>query len=377
MTLLNKNHRNVCLFLTVLTFTIPLIAQKKGVVSYVKRINSHDVVICPVNKVTDTIQLSLSSLIESCEIVKLQTIPEAFFDRAWHTEIADKYICIKSYGQLPAKLYDKSGKFLRNIGAIGRGPGEYPTLNGLQFNVKGDMVFLLPFGNARKILVYDVSGNHLKDIPLAFTQRKFKAFFSSDSIITILSMPFKTDSAICFQQTFKGKVIKKVTPPDYMVSETFDGEIFTNYLPDFDLFNTCTDTLYHYNTRRNILEPVFAKFYGDRKIFSVSREIPDYYYFSIWGQDKISRWILVNKKSLDAKYFHLKNDFFGNIEATPVFSNGYFINNVAAITLKKQIEAALKGNDLTEKERQKLTDFNKSLKPDDNNIIFFGKLKKN
>jgi len=32
---------------------------------------------------------------------------------------------------------------------------------------------------------------------------------------------------------------------------------------------------------------------------------------------------------------------------------------------------------MTEKERQKLVSFNKDLKPDDNNIIFYGKLKNN
>jgi hypothetical protein len=370
--------KSVCL-LSILTFMpLSMTAQKKGTVAYSKKINGNDVVICPVKKVTDTIFLKLSSIVESCEFVKLETSPEAFFDRGWHTEISDKYICIKSYGQLPAKLYNKNGNFLRNIGAIGRGPGEYPTLNGLQFNQKGDMLFLLPFGTTRKILVYDISGNHLKDIPLAFTQRKFKAYISPDSIITVLSMPFETDSAICFQQNFKGKLIQKVSPPSYLINRSFDGEVFTNYLtPEFDMYNTATDTLYHYNIKKNTLEPKFAKDYGDRKVLTISREIPGYYYFLIRGEDKVTRMIIVNQKTMDAKYFRLKNDFFGNIEMAPVFSNGYFIGNIAAITLKNQIESALKGKDLTEKERQKLIEFNKTLKIDDNNIIFYGKLKKN
>jgi hypothetical protein len=364
--------------LCILTFMpLSMSAQKKGTVAYSKKINGNDVIICPVKKVTDSLVLNLSSIVESCEFVKLQTSPEAFFDRGWHTEISDKYICIKSYGQLPAKLFDKKGNFLRDIGAIGRGPGEYSTLNGLQFNQKGDMLFLLPFGTTRKILVYDVMGKHLKDIPLAFTQRKFKAHISPDSIITVLSMPFETDSAICFQQNFKGKLIQKVSPPSYLINRSFDGEVFTNYLtPEFDLYNTAADTLYHYNTKKNTLEAKFTKDFGDMKGITTSREIPGYYYFSTRGQDKVSRMILVNKKTMDARYFRLKNDFFGNIEMSPIFSNGYFIGNIAAITLKKQIESALRGKDLNEKERQKLVEFNNNLKLDDNNVIFYGKLKK-
>jgi hypothetical protein len=369
---------SLCILSIVILVSISFSFQTRKAISYSTKINGSDVVICPINKVTDTVQIKLSSLIESCEIVKLQTIPEAFFDRGWHTEISDKYIAIKSYGSMPAKLFDKNGKFLRNIGAIGRGPGEYMTLNGLQFNQKGDMLFLLPFGTARKILVYDVSGNRLKDIPLVFTQRKFKAFFSPDSVITILSMPFKADSAICYQQNFKGKLIQKIAPPPYLINQTFDGEVFTNYLtPEFDLFNTATDTLYHYNIKKNKLEPKFAKDKGDKKIYSVSREIPGYFYFSVFGPKMPSRQVIVNKKTLDSKYFHLKNDFFGNIETTPMFSNGYFINNISAITLKKQIEQALKQKDLSAKDRQRLADFNKDLQPDDNNIILYGKLKRN
>lgn len=350
--------------------------QKKGKIAYTMKVNGSEVVVCPVNKVTDTIDLRLSSLLESCEIIKLQNTPEALFDRAWHTVISDKYICIKPYGQQPAKLYDKKGMFLRNIGKLGRGPGEYQMLNGLQFNQNGDMLFLLPFATSRKILVYDVSGKQLKDIPLACTQRKFKAFFSPDSVVTVLSMPFPGDSAICFTQDFRGKLIQKVPPPDYLINKSFDGEVFTNYLtPEYDLYNTATDTLYHYNINRNKLEPKFTKDFGGRKVVTTSREIPGYYYFWFRGEN-IGGNILVNQKTLDAKYFRLKNDYFGNIAVSPVFSNGYFINSVAAITLKKQIAAELKRKDISAGDKQKLIEFDKNLKEDDNNIIFYGKLKK-
>lgn len=370
--------RSLCFLCSMIVITFTLSECKKKSIAYKTNINGNEVVICPINKVNDTIQLQLSSLIESCEVVKLQNTTDALFDRAWHTEISDNYICIKSYGQLPAKLYDKNGQFLRNIGSIGRGPGEYATLNGIQFNHKGDMIFLLPFGTTRKILVYDISGNHIKDIPLTFTQRKFKAFFSPDSIITVFSMPFENDSAICYQQTFDGKLIQKISPPSYLINQSFDGEVFTNYLtPEYDLYNTASDTLYHYNIEKNILEPKFAKDFGDKKYTSVSREIPGYYYFYFYSREIGAKNILVDKKTLDAKYYNLKNDFFGNIDASLIFSNGYFINNVAAITLKRQIEEVLNMKDLSDNERQKLIDFNNNLKQDDNNIIFYGKLIKN
>lgn len=363
-------------FTILVVLVLTLTHCKKRAIAYETNINGNNVVICPVNKVTDTIQLYLSSLIESCEVVKLQNITEGLIDGAWHTEISKDYICIKTYGQYPAKLFDIHGQFIRNIGSIGRGPGEYSTLNGLQFSPSGDMLYLFPFGTTRKILAYDISGNHIKDIPLVYTQRKFKAFFSPDSIITVVSMPFQNDSAICFQQTLDGRLIQKVSPPAHLINQSFDGEVFTNYLtPEYDLYNTASDTLYHYNIEKNTLEPKFAKDFGENKFISVSREIPGYYFFYFYNKENPSRKIIVDKTTLDANYFTLKNDFFGNIEASPVFSNGYFINNIAAITLKNQIEKTLRTNNLSESDRKKLVEFNTDLKLDDNNIIFYGKLK--
>lgn len=374
---ITKEIKTFCALTILILFACTFSYCKHDSVAYITEINGHNVIVCPINKVTDTIHFPLSNLIESCEIVKLETNVDAFFDRAWHTEISENNICIKSYGALPVKLFARNGQFIRNIGSLGRGPAEYSTLNGLQFSLDGNMLYLLPFGTARKILVYNLAGNHIKNIPLAFTQRKFKAFFSPDSIITILSMPFKGDSAICFQQTFDGKIIQKIIPPPYLISKNFDGEVFTNYSTnDFDFFNTCTDTLYHYNIKKNILESKYVLKFGEgKKPISTSRELPGYYYSWVSGQDRISRQILVDKKTLDAKYFDIKNDFFGGIDASPNFSHGYFINNVAAITLKNQLEKAIKNKDLAEEMRQKLIDLNNSLKLDDNNIIFFGRLK--
>ena len=364
------------LILTVFIFT----RCKNDSVAYISKVHGNDVIVCPVDKVTDTIHIPLSSLLESCEMVKLQTIDDALFDRAFHTAISEKYICIKSYGQIPAKLFDINGQFLRNIGTIGRGPGEYSQLYGLQFNKEGKILYLLPFGTTRNILVYDVEGNHLKDIPLAYTQRKFKAFFSSDSIITIVSMPFKTDSAICFQQTYNGRLIQQISPPQDLISRNFDGEIFSNQsTSDFDFFNTASDTLFHYNTSKNILEPKSTISFGEGKkpIFTI-KELPGYfYYWFYWlGDDKRKPGnILVDKNTLDAKYFDIKNDYYGNINAASNFSHGYFINIVAAITLKTQLEEAIENNELNDQMRQKLINLNNSLKPEDNDVVFFGKLK--
>jgi hypothetical protein len=353
------------------------IQAAKDTKARIVKINGNDVVVCQVNEISDTINVPLSELIESLEIVKLETIIPALIENAWFTEISDKYICIKTHGAFPARLFDRKGKFICDLGKIGRGPGEYSQLYGLQIDDRNDLIYLSPFATTRKILVYDSKGNRQKEIPLAITQRKFKAFVSDKKIVTVLSMPFKGDSAICFQQTTDGKLLKKIAPAPYMLNGSFDGEVFVNHSTnDFDFYNTAIDTLYHYNTVKNKLEAKFTCDFGtDKKPISILREAPLFYYTGV--RSKEGKWnnLLVNKKTLISKYFKIKNDLFGGINSSPVFSNGYFINNMPAITLKNQIKSALKNNKMTEPMRQKLTEMDNSLKIDDNNVILFGKLK--
>jgi hypothetical protein len=349
------------LFLLLLTFTQCNSKAK----AYISEIGGNDVIICPFEKITDTICLPLSSLVESCEMVRLQTSDDAFIDYARCIGITDKYICIKSYGRYPVKLFNRNGQFIRNIGVIGRGPGEYGSLGGLQFNREGNKVYLIPEFNARNILVYGVEGNILKEIPLVYPQRKFKALVYSDSIVTVFSMPIADDPAVCFQQTLDGKLIQKVTPPSYLISQDYNGEV---YISGLSYYNTISDTLYYYNTLKNRLEPKFTLSFKDgRRGHGIYSELPGFYCcFNI----------LVYKNTLDSRYFYIKNDFWGGINTSPnVFGNEYFINEVTAIYLKQQLEIAIKNKKLDDQMRQKLIDLNNTLSPDDNNIIFFGKWK--
>jgi len=339
---------------------------------------SSEVVVCDFNKVKDTISVPLSSLIGECEIVILENQPEALVGNAWHTAITENFIAVKSREQIPVKLFDSDGRFIRDIGAIGRGPDEYTTLNGLQFSPAGDMLYLLPFGTTNKIIVFDIKGNHLDDIPLAYTQRKFKALFSKDSVITIFSMPFKDDPVICYQQDYKGNIIREVATPDYLVNSSFDGELFSNLNYFYDFFNTATDTLYHYDTEKNRIVPKFTKNFGNMKTISWSSEIPGYYYFYFYTypEREYSGNILVDKKTLESHYFTIENDFIGGVRMSISFSNDMFIENVSAFSLKQRIQTALENNDMNESMRKKLVELDNSLGEGDNNIVFYGKLKK-
>jgi hypothetical protein len=59
----------------------------------------------------------------------------------------------------------RSGKFVREIGKLGRGPGEYPSLTDFAVDEPNQRIYILP-NYIRQIMVFDFNGNHLNNIRL-------------------------------------------------------------------------------------------------------------------------------------------------------------------------------------------------------------------
>ena len=120
---------------------------------------------------------------------------------------------------------------------------------------------------------------------------------------------------------------------------------------------------------------MFALEFKEKKLLSTCRELPGYYYASLRGEDGRWKTVMVNKKTLHANYATLVNDFYGDMESLMFFINDYYVESVPAITLLGRINKALENNSLPQAMRQKLTNLNKSITEDDNDIVFYGKLK--
>jgi hypothetical protein len=362
-------------FAAALTVAITGSVSQTRPISFVKKVGGQEVVICPVEKVTETRDLPLSEIIESCEMVKLDAGENALIGQTWFPAISENHICIVSHGNIPVKLFDrKTGKFLCEVGIKGRGPNEYNMLYGAQFSNDGKTIYLFTRSAPAKIFAYDLNGQFLKSIPLAISTFTFKAWFEDESAITVVTLPGPNNEVLCFQQTTGGDLLKKVPAGKHFQT---GEEIFTNYTPGVvSFYITGTDTLFHYDTARNRIIPKFALEFGEKKLLNTPRELPGYYYTGVRGADAKWRTVMVNKKTLNTHYASLVNDFFGSIETQMFFFNDYYVESVPAITLKGRIDKALQNSNLTQGMRKKLTDLNNSITEDDNDIVFYGKLKK-
>ncbi|MFO7575920.1 MAG: 6-bladed beta-propeller [Bacteroidales bacterium] len=356
----------------VLIFILPA-AINDPAVAYIKKTGGQEIVVCPVEKVTETRILPLSEIVESCEMIRLEQ-GSNYIVNPWFSVISAKHILIVSRGAVPVKLFDRAtGKYVCDIGATGRGPNEYARLYGAQFSNDGKTIYLFPSSGPGKIMAFNTAGEFLRDIPLASDAYLYKAWFTDENEITVVTLPGGTVQTICFRQDYSGKMISTLPSLTHLKK---GEEIFTNYTPGkISFYITGSDTLYEYNKKVNSLSPKFALEFSEKRLLNTCRELPGYYYASLRGEDTRWRTLMVNKNTLKAFYTSMVNDFYGGIESAMFFSNDYYLETVPAFTLKGRIKKVLEDKNLPPETRKRLTDMDNSLTEDDNDIVFYGKLK--
>lgn len=369
--------------------------KEKGSHAKLVDVNGNKVIDCNISEVTDTVDFLLSNLLKSCEMIALETNDSSLFESTYHIGVSDNYLAIHSRGRMPIKLFNRQGKFVRNIGKIGRGPGEFSSLYGIQLDEAANKVYLMPFANARKILVYSLDNKVLPAIPLAYKQTKFQAHVDG-GLVTVLSMPFMTGdkepNPLAFQQTLDGKVVKEYKGSQHLVINPrnekgqfvgFNNEISSSFNAGaFDVYtftwgNESYDTLYHYDTKNNKFLPKYVASFNGKKHGSWTREFKNHYWTGIFGKEYKGSKVIVDKKTLKSDFFRLVNDFYGGVEMKKFYmsNNGMFICSVLALGLKEEFKEILAKGDIDSKTRKKIEEFQSKIKEDDNEILFIGEFK--
>ncbi len=72
-----------------------------------------------------------------------------------------------SDNSIPVKVFDVTGKYIRSIGSIGNGPGEYKRPADFAVNTTHNEIIINDF-DSRRALVYDLEGKFLRDFDVDF-----------------------------------------------------------------------------------------------------------------------------------------------------------------------------------------------------------------
>jgi len=346
---------------------------------------------------SDTLAFPLSALVEDIRVVKLDPSDQAIVGRAsaW-IAVSENYIISHEY-PVASKLFDKDGRYIGNIGAIGRGPGEYFAIYDEHIDEVNGKIYLMPF-MATKILVYDLQGKALDPIPL-YTEAP-KAIFRvhPNNTVTIAKLPFQGDSRnVVWTQDFSGKILSFKSIDFLSLRADFSNEVISTKIKNGDNLDFCIstfwgqkDTVYHYNTKNNTLKPQFTMDFGASVPIHSYFELPHYYLTTAASPVATPRghtagnrqYIMIDKVSYKGAFCNLQNDFLGNIpvfpssEATHAFKDGYYVQTIDPILLQEYLEAALRAQkDLPPEVAERVQQLMHSISEDDNNYVIYGKLK--
>ena len=372
---------------------LPVVAQR---IEY----NGQSLIVCDWSQLTDTIALPLSQLVEDLEIIPLENKDEAYV-RNTSIRISDNYILLHSSRNMPFKLFTRQGKFIRNIGNSGNGPGGYGQVCDFQLDEAHNRIYLMPW-NATALIVYDLQGRLQPSIPLNAPDEQPwelpKSVFHVDGgrrEITVATLPWKSNPRMVWVQDFEGHILQQSPSNPYQLAMDYSTDIY--HLNNTDAFELSVlnfypekeDTLYHYQTETNRLIPAFTlDFPGDKPLVHEYFELPTCFIGMVIGrmeevgllqtESREHTHFIVDKRTLRGGRYRVYNDFLGNTEAFWLnhSRNGYYARNLSPHMLKAELEEALRRSDLTPAMRQKVSTLAESIDMErDNNYLMIGKLK--
>ncbi|MDR2384249.1 MAG: 6-bladed beta-propeller [Tannerella sp.] len=105
--------------------------QKNKKVADMVTVGSGKITVAKWSLFKDTVTLPLSFFTKELEIIKLDDKDEALILTESSVTIGDKYILMGgvNHQKVNFKLFDKTGKYLTDVGVFGQGPGEYGNIS--------------------------------------------------------------------------------------------------------------------------------------------------------------------------------------------------------------------------------------------------------
>ena len=362
------------------------------IVGSVEILNGDSVWVCNQSALKDTLVLPLSYFADELQIVKLDNRDEALVP-VRNVIVSDNYILVWGKDQTPFKLFDKSGKFLGNVGAFGQVPGEYQLIYDAQIDEAGGRIYLLPW-NARSLLAYDLKGQSVQNISLPGLVPKgvFKAN-TKDSLLSVFLLPFDYLPYVAWTQKFSGEIQDTIRSRHLALKPDFSNEVHSNKNgADFDVslspfWERRPDSLYHYANGR--LNPRFTMNFAKKEIpIHDYKEFPHHFLGSISIEKQLDENnftteapadFIMDKQSLKGAFYKVENDYLGNLPISWFSyscSNGYYTANMEPVTLKETLEKYLVDvKDISAADRERIQKLADSIHENDNNYILYAKLK--
>ena len=238
----------------LIVFTLSACQSGEDAVLTTERVNGRKIPLIHFDNIEgDPIETKISDIISDFEIIVLETLDECLIQSVQELAFYDDKVLLATQrfpDSAPVFMFERSGKFVKEVGKGGRGPGEHTGYMVISIRV-GDMIQI---NFMDKIQVFDKEGNLKGELsePMELMSDSYclgpDLYFSTGSITNYPIYP--RDSVLIVFHDMQGKIISKIPRPDYPPS---GSESFTpsgwhhsiyRYVDEWNLFMESIDTLY-------------------------------------------------------------------------------------------------------------------------------------
>ena len=342
--------------------------------------------------------VNLSDWVSVPEFITLDSGSEDAYTEGGNCCVSDNYIGMYGSGQV-YKLYDRrTGKYLRNIGRIGKNSGEYTNVYRSEIDEENSMVYILPW-TAKELLCYDLNTGEL----IEARQLKYnvpKGAFTIDpetGELTVATLPFEGENeTVVWKQDKEDNVLWEVPAGDLSLVPDYSHEIVGAFnTEDFDLsistWGGRVDSLYV--VKDGFLKPIFTMNFLKDNQKAATSILPNHTYILL--PDHIITSVSMPVRRASGYYSYGKPvfvvteretehsyvaDFTDDIlnrklEYLP-FTQGYHMEVFSAEDFMKIGKAALSKGKLSETSKARISEILEAITPESNDVILLAPLKR-
>ena len=365
-------------------------------------------------------EVKLSEFASEAKIIQFENIPEAMLGTVEDIVLTKDYIFVK-FWEHPVLQFSRDGKYIRDIGKRGNGPGEYGTCMKLSIDEKNEKVYI--HTGELNVMVFNFYGDYLKTYNYAALE-DFLSFWiwGRDSCLISYFEPMRgTEPFVFIEHNVKGDTLQGIANHIFFDKDDqaepwhmawFNDNNFAYYYENkLNVKGAYNDTVYTYDDNNNFAPKYFidlgkhklpADLIYERKwkrtmptdlCWTGVHETPDYVFIPYgyhYNQNKpeLERkekgLVVYNKKTKEGvavnetKQGGFIDDITGGPDFRPITTNGNTaIMLITALDMKLYLESDVFKNKETKfpDEKEKLIQLNNSLNENDNHFFVLVELK--
>lgn len=207
--------------------------------------------------------INLSKIGKELTFIPLETTPNCLIQEIRKILFSNSYIFVSEFTNL--LQFDRNGKYIRQVGSSGSGPGEYLSIGDFCINERKQEIYII-FSSASKLLIYSFDGIFKKSINLLFRPAQVIQRDPQSLMFHLWNVPGKNDPSWIITNlegislTVIKNSLKRVSQPGFLINHT----PLYSFANSLHFMEFGIDTLFYFKDARKSPYAIFSL--GDFKM---------------------------------------------------------------------------------------------------------------